>query len=138
LAEGIMRLSVAALFCTICSACAGSSLRPADTPPAPPSRPLALHVEESTGASHEEVAALLAPATGALEVCAPGVPLTVRVRLSTQTGSLTASLEPGTSLDPVLRECVLEALSTVNLQGDGENTAVPRPSRFTSLLSISF
>ncbi len=41
-------------------------------------------------------------------------------------------------LDPTLRECILAALSTIDLEESGSNAVGPRLSTFTSLLTISF
>ena len=48
------------------------------------------------------------------------------------------TIEPGSSLDPTLRDCVLQALSTIDVPESGANGAVSGASGFTSLIAVSW
>jgi hypothetical protein len=72
--------------------------------------------------------------------CHPGTAGKVEVRLTKEDRATHLHIEPGTSLNPAEGHCVLEALSTVDLEETGGNVGGPavKPSGFTSLITISW
>jgi hypothetical protein len=119
---------------------AGAASAPtAEGPPTAPSR-CRLTVTNTEGCGPHDVEELLAPARTRLENCrrASGGKLLVRVRKAA--GRLAFDLEPGSSLDPTEKQCVLEALSTIH--DDESSTAWTglniRPTGFTSLITIEW
>lgn len=132
-------VSGAALLVTIlgCRASATAPPRPAAT-----GAYCRLTVTESEGCGDADVEALIAPARPRIEECrgARGGKLRVRVQ-RTAAGKLAFHVEPGSSLDPRERQCVLDALSTVEAAENktawtgGAN--VP-PTGFTSHIVIEW
>jgi hypothetical protein len=109
---------------------------------APPAKAPVQHgelmVTDAQGRSAEEISAIFAPAVEPMHRCAPGSGGKINIRVERREGSLHLSVEPGASLDPTARECVLDALAVVELDETGANTGVTRPSGFTSILSVSW
>lgn len=110
-------------------------------PPAPASR-CRLTVTDSEGCGPRDVEALVAPVRTRIENCraSSGGKLVIRVRKAG--GKLGFDVEPGSSLDPREKQCVLEALSTIH---DDESTSATAwggvnipPTGFTSLLTIEW
>jgi hypothetical protein len=99
--------------------------------------PTELRVDDASGASREEISELLAPARRSLALCAPLASRSVRAQLTARDGFLVATLDPDTSLEPKLRECILEALSRWDHPDCGQDGVVPTSSRFTAWLTIS-
>jgi hypothetical protein len=104
---------------------------------APPAK---LEVKGPSGSTDPTSAAQLEPARVAIEKCRPGTGGKIDVSLFRRGSGLYLHVEPGTSLDPRAGHCVLEALSTVDLEPTGGNvggSAIPRGG-FTSLITISW
>jgi hypothetical protein len=75
-----------------------------------------------------------------LEHCHPGTAGKLEVRLTKQDRSTQLRIQPGASLDPTEGHCVLEALSTVDLDETAGKVGGPavKPSGFTSHITISW
>jgi hypothetical protein len=97
-------------------------------------------VKRAAGALDTESSAAFQAAGPHLEHCHPGNAGKVEVRITKQDRATHLHIEPGASLDPVEGHCVLEALSTVDLEETGGNVGGPavKPSGFTSLITISW
>ena len=86
-------------------------------------------------------ASLVEPVRSRVEHCrsTAGGKLVVRVQKA-QSGKLAFDVAPGSSLDPMEKKCVLEALSTLDV--DESSTAWAglnvKPTGFTSLLTIEW
>jgi hypothetical protein len=104
--------------------------------------PDAVHLEvtEADGLPRELVAHVYEAAREPLQGCRQSGGGKVNVRITRREGLFHLSVEPGASLDPSARHCVLEALSTVDLEETGGNVGGPtiRPSGFTSLITVSW
>ena len=127
-------LAVSLVACTFC-AC---------TPVAPtPSPATATGADQGTSAALQPPAdaALIEPVRTRVEHCRAtgGGKLLVRVQ-KTAAGKLAFDVAPGSSLDPTEKRCVLEALSSLDI--DESSTAWAglhvRPTGFTSLLTIEW
>jgi hypothetical protein len=99
-----------------------------------------LEVTEATGLSPALMTQVYQAAREPLQGCRQSGGGKVNVRITREGGVLHLSVEPGASLDPTARHCVLEALSTVDLEETGGNVGGPtvRPSGFTSRISVSW
>jgi hypothetical protein len=64
----------------------------------------------------------------------------LNIQLTNRSGALEVVVEPGQSLDPTARACVLEALTSVYLEQTGSNAGGPAvpPSGFTSMVTVSW
>jgi hypothetical protein len=106
----------------------------ASTPPAP-----VLVLEEVDGAQPARTSAVLAPAQKALGECHAGTGAVVRLRLASEGGRAHYAIEPATTLSSAERRCVLEALSTVDVDGiSGDASPSARPSGFTALIRLEW
>lgn len=106
----------------------------------PPRRWAILRVTDVSGRTAEEMGSVFAPTQEALETCTPGSAGKVEIRVQKVGSTTHFHLEPGTSLDPVKRHCVLEALALSNVDdapalNSGANV---RPTGFTSVLTLSW
>ncbi len=103
--------------------------------------PSTMHVEvtESKGVSSAQLQPLV-QAKAPLHQCHNGAGGKINVRVTRKDNTTNMSVEPGASLDPEARHCVLEALSTLGLEETGGNVAGPggKPSGFTSLITLSW
>lgn len=113
----------------------------AEGPPAPPAPRCRVSVTETEGCKADQVEALVEPVRARMEKCSgpKGGKLSIRVR-QTPTGKLAFDAEPDSSLDPRERQCVLDALNTIQIDPSSMawmGPSVP-PSGFTSLLTIEW
>jgi hypothetical protein len=127
--------------------------RAPEGPPAPAAR-CRLTVTETEGCGPGDVEALLEPVRPRIERChavtagggaagggggGGGGKIMIRIHRAAD-GKLSFELEPGTSLDPTEKACVLEALTA--LSADESSTAWAglnvRPTGFTSLITIEW
>ncbi len=106
--------------------------------------PPAHHVRilESTPAEEHEVGQRIpASARARLEACHSGGPGKLRVRVRSERGRLVFEAEPGSSLDPTERRCVLETLAALR-RDDVASTlwsgATVPATGFTPLLTIEW
>ncbi|MEO6577226.1 MAG: hypothetical protein ABIP89_25480 [Polyangiaceae bacterium] len=99
-----------------------------------------VEVSESKGVTSEQLAPMVLPAKEPLKHCHNGAGGKINVRVTRKDNATNMSVEPGASLDPEARHCVLETLSALGLEETGGNVAGPggRPSGFTSLISVSW
>ncbi len=99
-----------------------------------------LWVTEANGVPPALVAQAYQAAREPLQSCQQSGGGKVNVRITRQEGRFHLSVEPGASLDPSARHCVLEALSTVELEDTAGNVGGPaiKPSGFTSLITVSW
>ena len=99
-----------------------------------------LTVSETEGCPPSDVEVLVAPARARIEACRSSSGGKLRVRVRNVAGKLAFEVEPGSSLNPTERKCVLEALTT--LREDGASSlstgATVRPTGFTSLITIEW
>lgn len=113
---------------------------PADARPARAPR-CRLSVTDAEGCGPGDVETLIEPVRARIERCrtASGGKLRVRVRKAAS-GKLAFDVVPGTTLDPAEQQCVLAALSTLDV--DESSTAWAglnaRPTGFTSLITIEW
>jgi len=118
---------------------AGAPYASPEGPPAPPSR-CRLTVTETEGCGAQDVEAIVAPVRPRLESCRGAGGGKLRIRVRKAGGKLGFDVEPGPSLDPSQRRCVLDALATIN--ADESSTAWTglnvRPTGFTSLITIEW
>ncbi|HSO35779.1 MAG TPA: hypothetical protein VLT33_24790 [Labilithrix sp.] len=118
----------------------GVPLAAPEGPPAPASR-CRLTVTDTEGCGPADVEKIIEPVRPRLERCrtTTGGKLLVRVRKAGR-GRLAFDLEPGSSLDPTEKRCVLDALAS--LEVDESSTAWTglnvRPTGFTSLITIEW
>jgi hypothetical protein len=99
-----------------------------------------LTVAETNGLSPALVTRAYEAAREPLRVCQQAGGGKVNVRIARGEGRFHLDVEPGASLDPTARHCVLEALSTVELEDTAGNMGGPtvKPSGFTSLITVSW
>jgi hypothetical protein len=104
-----------------------------------PSTGMRVDVTESKGVSSAQLAPLVQAKTP-LQHCHNGAGGKINVRITRKDNATNMSVEPGASLDPEARHCVLEALSTLGLEETGGNVGGPggKPSGFTSLITLSW
>jgi hypothetical protein len=63
----------------------------------------------------------------------------IRLTLTAANGKAAYAVEPATTLAPRARRCVLEALSTVDIEGiSGDASPSARPSGFTAQLRLEW
>lgn len=120
--------------------------RTPEGPPAPGAHSSAprcrLTVTKTHGCGPHDVQALIEPVRPRIEHCRKmsGGKLMIRVQKAPG-GKLAFAVEPGSSLDPTEKRCVLEALSTLNA-ADESSTAWAglnvRPTGFTSLITLEW
>lgn len=118
----------------------------AAAPVAPPSTPFTyvhpspvLILEALDGAESARARAAFAPLPATVRGCQVGTGQILRLRLRAGEGKAHYSVEPSTSLDPQLRRCVLEALSTVDIEGiSGDASPSARPSGFTAQIRLEW
>jgi hypothetical protein len=97
-------------------------------------------VTDPVGCDAAQIETLVAPVRAQLEACRGVAGGKVRIRVSRASGELSFDVEPGASLDPTERRCVLEALRSIH-DAVGTNlstgASVP-PTGFTSLLTVEW
>jgi hypothetical protein len=95
--------------------------------------------EKIEGVPETRAHAAFAPARKALGECRPGQGGVVRLRLATAGSQAQYVVEPATTLGPAARRCVLEALSTVDVEGiSGDASPSAKPSGFTALIRLEW
>jgi hypothetical protein len=148
----MLRLSVlAVLTCVACEVPPEAKPPMVPAPAAPPEAPASdagrpagnavqLNVTDANGLDPATVGNMYGTAREALAHCHQPGGGTVHVRIVKQGASLHMHVEPGATLDPLAHECVLQALSTVDLPDTAANQGGPAvpPSGFTSLLTITW
>jgi hypothetical protein len=103
------------------------------------SPPPALVVETIEGAEAARANATFASARAALGECRPGTGGVLRLRLSAADGKVHYAVEPGTAIGPQTRRCVLEALSTVDVERvSGDASPSARALGFTALIRVEW
>jgi hypothetical protein len=137
-----MKIAAAAWCLLVTAGCTSvvSSPRPLPRATEVPAPTGEIEVRRAQGLDVLQVRALLKPSLPSLHQCAPGSGGKINVAITRTEGALHVAVEPGPSLDPVLRECVLQALSSIDVEqsgGDVPGVGV-RPSGFTSLVAISW
>jgi hypothetical protein len=99
-----------------------------------------LSVTDPVGCDAAQIEALVAPVRARLEGCRGVAGGKVRIRVSRASGTLSFDVEPGASLDPTERRCVLEALGSIHDAASARlstGASVP-PTGFTSLLTVEW
>jgi hypothetical protein len=98
-----------------------------------------LVVEKVEGAEAARARAAFAPVVARLGACRPGSGGVIRLTLTHEAGRSAYHVEPVTALDPPSRRCVLEALSTVDVDGiSGDGSPSARPPGFTALFRVEW
>jgi hypothetical protein len=106
-----------------------------------PSQSCRLTVTDTEGCAPEEVAALVASVRPRLEACHGSSGGKVRIKIIHHPeGGFTFAVQPGASLNPTERQCILDALATMNETGTSTGlTGLSVPATgFTSHLTIEF
>ncbi|WP_394821368.1 hypothetical protein [Pendulispora albinea] len=127
----------------LCGACAGEK---ATAPP--PTAPSEARNAELVRPGNETPEANLPPslrvtlsrAREQAQECLPEGSGKVNVLVTRREGSLVLTFAPDASLDPRTRHCILETLSTYNLEEVGGNTGGTsyKPSGYTSIIQVSW
>jgi hypothetical protein len=98
-----------------------------------------LVLEKVEGAEPARARAIFAPVPRAIRECHPGSGGVIRMTLTAADGRAEYKVEPATSLGPRARRCVLEALSTVEIEGiSGDASPSARPPGFTALFRFEW
>jgi hypothetical protein len=112
---------------------------PEESPPE--SARVRIEAVNASGISPARVAEAIRPVRDRLTRCLPGSGGKIEIRIvRAPDGTLKLSVEPGLSIDPTAKDCVLETLSTVELEEAGSNvggTSLP-PTGYTTLIQISW
>ena len=112
---------------------------PISPPPGALETPVRFEVTGISGAEAAQTHAAFAPLKTRLSECRRGGGV-IRLRLVAGPGRARYTVEPDTTLDPRARRCVLETLSTVDVEGlatsDPNRTA--QPSGFSALFRIEW
>ena len=99
-----------------------------------------MSVTDTKGCSEQEIERLVTSVQGRIEECHGEGGGKVRIRIGDgEDGHLHFDVEPGSTLNPAERTCILDALAT--LDGDNRDAvgvAPPRPHGFTSLVTIEW
>lgn len=109
-------------------------------PRATETRAAQITVTEIGGTTPERTGVLFAPAHDSLETCRGATGGKLRVRVHTKAdGTLGVEAEPGSSLDPQARRCVLDALQGASLT-DLANAGGPviKPTGFTAIVTVEW
>jgi hypothetical protein len=112
---------------------APATTRPGPTAPANPAPEIVF--EQIEGAEPARVRAAFAPVRERLGECRPGSNGVIRLRLVRDKDTAKYSVQPSTTLDPRRRTCVLETLSTVDVDGISGNAS---PSARTPAFTAQF
>lgn len=105
-----------------------------------PSARSSLIFTDITGRTGDQTAVIFTPTAQAIEACHGARGGKLVVRLHSEKGKLVAEPQLGSSLDPVARQCVLDALSASQVD-ESSNLATGanvRPTGFTSLLTVEW
>ncbi|MFT3764648.1 MAG: hypothetical protein QM820_03885 [Minicystis sp.] len=106
--------------------------------PAPRRAPVNLVFEQVEGAEAARTRAVFAPAPARVAACGASKGV-VQLRLVSRDGKAHYSVEPSTTLDGQARRCVLETLSTIDLEGlSGDANPAARPSGFSVLFRLEW
>jgi hypothetical protein len=99
-----------------------------------------LFFETIEGAEATRTHAAFAPVTQALSQCrTPGTGGVIRLKLVAGEGKAHYAVHPSTSIDPQARRCVLETLSTVDIDGIWSNgSPSERPPGFTTQFRVEW
>jgi hypothetical protein len=138
----MLRIGSALVVCVVCTAFACTPV----SPPQSPSSMTVTGADEGPRAAQQDPpaapASLAEPVRARVEHCrsTAGGKLVVRVQRTAPNGKLAFDLAPSSSLDPLEKKCVLDALSKLDI--DESSTAwaglnVP-PTGFTSLLTVEW
>ncbi len=97
-------------------------------------------ITEFKGRSSEEMGRLLEPAQMPVEACHRSDGGKLVVRAKSEKGKLTVDAEPGASLDPAEKRCILEALQATQIDEASTVNAGPstKPTGFTSLITLEW
>ena len=116
---------------------AEAGLGPRAIPPDP--RTPTVEVEDPSGKPRQGPEAALLPMRQQMRECTSGKNGVVRVRIKTDKNRTSMDIEPGSSLDGATHRCVLESLSTVDVDDVlGRVNPSDRPSGFTSVLRVEW
>ena len=98
-----------------------------------------LTLESFDGAGAAQARAVFAPVPAPVRECQAGTGQILRLRLVAGEGKAHYSIDPSTSLGPKVHRCVLEGLSTVDIEGiSGDASPSARPSGFTAQLKLEW
>lgn len=108
------------------------------TSPGPRRAPLTVILDPEGRAEAARARAAFASVERRVVECQPGGGV-VRLRFTSRGGNARYSIEADTTLDGRARRCVLETLSTVEIEGiSGDASPSARPSGFSALLRIEW
>jgi len=97
-------------------------------------------VEDASGKPQKGPAAALAPLRERMKECTAGRAGVVRVRIKTDKNRTSMDIEPGSSLDGSTHRCVMETLSTIDVDdvlSRGSPSERP-PAGFTSIMRVEW
>jgi hypothetical protein len=97
-----------------------------------------IRISDVVGLSPASAGVLFAPVTEPIEQCLPEGGGLMRVRLAATPGGTAFEVDPDTEVDEATRRCVLEALSTADLDDvmPGAVSPTDTPPRIESQLTI--
>jgi hypothetical protein len=88
------------------------------------------------GRSSDALGRMLEPTQERVAACVPGTSGVIRVQVDSDRGRTVITIEPGIDLDPAARRCILEALSTMDVDDDPSKRL--GPGGFTTHVLISW
>lgn len=98
-----------------------------------------VEVDDVAGADPLSATAAILPAAGSMKECRAGSGGAIRIRIKSDKGATKMHIEDSSSLDGAARRCVLEALSTVDIDDVASHgSPSDRPSGFSSLVTVAW
>jgi hypothetical protein len=101
---------------------------------------VAMQIEDVEGTTASRAGAILGTVTEPVGRCVPSTPGVLNVRLRSQGTRTAVEVAPGSTVDPTTRQCVLDALATLDVSQviPDDSTPSTSPQRFASTVSISW
>jgi len=136
----MMRMALLTLVAVVCSACANTAPPRDARLVGDPPEGIRIRTKTTDGTEPKQLGPSLQIVRERLRPCLPGSEGKVNVVLTRRDDVVHLSFAPDASLDPRTRDCVLETLSTVDLEDVGNNvggTSIP-PTGYTSVIQVSW
>jgi hypothetical protein len=98
-----------------------------------------VEVDDVDGVDLSAASAAILPAAGSMKECRAGSGGAMRIRIKSDKGATSMHVEHSTSMDGAARRCVLEALSTVDIDDVASHgSPSSKPSGFSSLVTVAW